>query len=1096
MHKIKKFKFFYFSLMICFLFGLMSKIDVNASDVNGTFELQILATSDLHGRFMPYEYASDSPNTKGSLAQIATKVKELKAQNPNTLVLDNGDTIQDNSAQLFLNDDIHPMIQAFNAIGYDAWNFGNHEFNFGVPTVQNIASQFNGAVLCGNVYKDGERLYDAYTIKTVNGVRVAIIGMVTPYITKWDGPNLVGYDVKNPAEETRLAIDEIKSKGLADIYIATIHESFDPEYGGDSARELAEKNPEISAVIAGHEHALFSDKTGGNAIIVEPGKYGEHLAKVDLTITKSGSKYSVTSKKAENILMDGVEADASLVSILTPAHNKALADARQVIGQLTDKDLVQANEVQGIVQAQLEDTPLVDLINTVQLHYGNENGAVPEDARRVSSAALFDANANAKKGKILKADTAKIYKYDNTLYTLKINGKLLKKYMEWSANYYNQFKPGDLTISFNPDIRIYNYDMFMGVDYKINISKKAGSRIEGLVYSSDKVPVKDSDVIYLTCNNYRANTQLLIDLFKGVKGVEVVYDSSSQPVSAVRDLIGKYISEVKGGKISTKDFFEKSWEVTGYSYDKALRSKAVELVNSGKITLPTSEDGRTPNIKSLTAKDLEAASNKKVTLISVNDFHGSVEESGKNIGIAKFADAVAKEKKENPNTVFLGSGDLYQGSAPSNLTKGSVVVDAFKKMNMVASAVGNHEFDWGVDLISEWSRKGGFDWLASNIYDKTTGKPVTWAKPTKVITVNGVKIGLIGIATPETEFKTLPANVETLEFRDPAKAATEWAKVLKNQNKVDVVIALTHLGGFQDSETGEITGEIKDFAKNVKSVDAVFFAHTHQYISGEINGIPVVQGGYQGRGFAKMDLVFSDKNKLVSIGTSYDELFTRTDLVENKEAKSVLDSYLKKLGPVLDEVIGSTTTELSHDTDASQVTPMGQVASMLLAKAGDTQIGIFNGGGIRTSLDAGDITMGEMYQIFPFDNTLVTMKLKGSELKKVIEHGIMSEDFRPGQFYGLNVWYDSSKSAGSRISHMELLDGTPVDMNKEYTVSSIDFLITGGDKYDFSGATEVVDTMIPLRDKLVDLIKDMKVIDFEYEENLIDGSASTSNKAA
>ncbi len=1094
MYKIKKIKFLCYSLILTLLFGLFASVNIYAADVNDTFDLQILATSDLHGRFMPFEYASNLPNTKGSLAQIATKVNELKAQNTNTLVLDNGDTIQDNSAQLFLNDKAHPMIQALNLIGYDTWTFGNHEFNFGVPTLQNVAAQFKGAVLCGNVYKDGERLYDAYTIKQVNGVRVAIIGMVTPHIVKWDGPNLQGYDVKNPADETRKVVDEIKASKLADIYIASLHMGYDGEYGnGDSAKEIAELCPEISAVIAGHEHALFADRTGGNAIIVEPGKYGEYMSKVDLTIQKSGSSYLVTNKKAENIKMDGVKTNEALASTLDGAHKKALRDANQVIGKLVDKDLAPKDEIKGIVQAQIQDTPVIDLINTVQLYYGKGNGAVPEGARHVTSAALFDANANAKKGDILKADTSKIYKYDNTLYTIKTTGKLLKKYMEWSARYYNQFKPGDLTISFNPDIRIYNYDMFSGVDYAINISKPEGSRIKNLVYSSDKVPVKDSDVLYLTVNNYRANTQLLNDLFKGEKGVEVVYDSSSENVSAVRDLIGLYIKDVKAGKISTTDFFVKNWEITGYTYDKKLRAKAVEMVNNGKITLPTSEDGRTPNVRSLTAADVE---NKKITLVSVNDFHGNVEESGKNVGIAKFADALAKVKEVNRNTVFLGSGDLFQGSAPSNLTKGAVVNDALKQMNMIASAIGNHEFDWGVDLIPEWSKKGGYDWLASNIYDKATGQPVTWAKPTKVIEVEGVKIGLIGIATPETAYKTLPSNVADLEFRDPAKAANEWAKVLKQRDKVNIVIALTHLGGFQDATTKEITGEIKDFAMNIKNVDAVFFAHTHQFINGKINNIPVVQGGYYGRGLAQMDLVFDGKNKIASINTKYDELFTRTDLAANKEAKAILDSYLTKLGPTLNEVIGSTTTELAHDTDNMQVTPLGQVSSMFLAKAGNCQIGIFNGGGIRTSLNAGDITMGEMYQIFPFDNTLVTMKLKGSDLKRVIEHGIMSTDFRPGQFYGINVWYDESKPAGNRISSMRLLDGTPIEMDKEYTVASIDFLMAKGDNYDFSGATDVIDTMIPVRDKLVELIKEMKVIDFKYEQNLINGADTSINDKA
>lgn len=170
------------------------------------------------------------------------------------------------------------------------------------------------------------------------------------------------------------------------------------------------------------------------------------------------------------------------------------------------------------------------------------------------------------------------------------------------------------------------------------------------------------------------------------------------------------------------------------------------------------------------ANNKEDSNVKTINIVTLNDYHGLVKEAGKDIGIAKFTETINEFKKENPNTIVLGAGDLFQGTALSNLNYGAPINEMVKELGVIASAVGNHEFDWGIDKIAKWAKEGGYEWLASNIYDKKTGEPVTWAKPYKMLEVDGVKIGLIGLATPETAYKTKPSNVEGLEFRDPIKA--------------------------------------------------------------------------------------------------------------------------------------------------------------------------------------------------------------------------------------------------------------------------------------------------------------------------------------
>ena len=203
---------------------------VFAAEENKT--IQILGTSDLHGWFVSHDYASNQENKKGGLTQISTVVKEMKAQNSRTMVVDAGDTIQDNMSDLYINDEIHPMIYAMDEIGYSSWTLGNHEFNYGSEVIERVVTQpKNMKVLCGNVYKaDGTLLGEPYTVVNLDGIRVANIGMTTPNIMKWDGPKLEGYKVTNPIVETKKAIEKIKSNNEADIIIATVHMGKDKEY--------------------------------------------------------------------------------------------------------------------------------------------------------------------------------------------------------------------------------------------------------------------------------------------------------------------------------------------------------------------------------------------------------------------------------------------------------------------------------------------------------------------------------------------------------------------------------------------------------------------------------------------------------------------------------------------------------------------------------------------------------------------------------------------------------------------------------------------------------------------------------------------------
>lgn len=187
----------------------------------------------------------------------------------------------------------------------------------------------------------------------------------------------------------------------------------------------------------------------------------------------------------------------------------------------------------------------------------------------------------------------------------------------------------------------------------------------------------------------------------------------------------------------------------------------------------------------LAALGVKAALKDKedVHIIYFNDFHGNITEeiTGKkrNMGMAKMVGYVNEFKATHPNTIVLSGGDNYQGTADSNLTFGKPVTAMMKGMNTQASAVGNHEFDWGYEKIKGWAKDGSFKYLASNIYDRKTNKPVSWASPYMIIKKSGIKIGIIGLAHPDTPSLAKAEYVENFEFRDPVKSANEWVKYLK-----------------------------------------------------------------------------------------------------------------------------------------------------------------------------------------------------------------------------------------------------------------------------------------------------------------------------
>jgi 2',3'-cyclic-nucleotide 2'-phosphodiesterase/3'-nucleotidase len=557
-----------------------------AEDTTAT--VTILQTSDMHGMVNPFDYAANK-ETATSMAHVATIVKQERAADPDLLLIDTGDSIQANYIQEFRNEDVHPMIAAMNALDYDAWVLGNHEFNFEFSSLERAIDAFGGDVLAANIRKDGQRWQEPYHIYDVDGVKVAIFGIDAPHIPQWEKSDPTHYNnmtFTTPMEETGVVLKELEGK--ADVIIGAFHYGLEGEYNTEGMEQVVKAYADqLDGVFIGHAHADV-DETIAGVPVLEPGNNGKYVGKMTFTLAKKDGKWTVEADQTTSELLDSsaVQPDDAFMKEMKGLHEKSLAMASKPVGEVAETFMDPVYLLPGIPRAIIEDNPITDLVNMVQM---KESGA------DVSLAALFTENANLEKGPFLHRDSVKIYKYDNTLFAVKVTGKQLKAIMERQAgDFFNQYQPGDVTISFNPNIRMYNYDMFAGVNYEIDISKPAGSRIVNVTYKG--APLADDQTLVLALNNYRYGGLVSAGL---IHEADVVYEGG-----AVRDMITEYVAAL-GAPL--EPVCDHNWKIVGADLNDPQKDLIYEKVRSGELTVPTSEDGRTPNVASLNGPALRAA---------------------------------------------------------------------------------------------------------------------------------------------------------------------------------------------------------------------------------------------------------------------------------------------------------------------------------------------------------------------------------------------------------------------------------------------------------------------------------------------------------
>ena len=549
--------------LLCSLFALSAVSTAMAQEVN----IKLLGTSDVHGRIVPWSYGADVEDKSGSYAQIATYVKDVRKNNKNVVLVEVGDAIQDNQIEVFAKDKKyyknHPVPKVLNEMNYDIFVLGNHEFNFGMKALDEILKDIKAKKLTANFYhkKNDKRYIDATTIIEKDGVKLGIIGLSTPMSAKFeeDTGNLKDMKFTSPTEEARTQVEKLKAKGV-DAIIAVTHMGIDNENNipDTGMRDVINAVDGIDVVIAGHMHKDVPSETIKNTLITEPHRYGTVVSEVNLTFDINDKKeVKLVKKESKTVPVKALEADKKIVEIYKPYHEKLRELNNVVIGQ-TANEMVPQETKHGVSAAFSKDTGLSSFINDVEQHYSGAD---------VVTFSFDHQKARMDKGDIKKKDIIFNYRYaggDVTVYEM--TGKQLKEYMEWSANYFDTIQPGDTEYRYNAErkkSKYVTYDIFGGVNYKIDLRNPKGSKIVDLTLADGK-PVTDDMKLKVGMNSYRfAQLNGKGGIWEGQE-IPVLWESKvamGREKGTIQNMMIDYITNVKKGKID--GLSHNRWEIIG-----------------------------------------------------------------------------------------------------------------------------------------------------------------------------------------------------------------------------------------------------------------------------------------------------------------------------------------------------------------------------------------------------------------------------------------------------------------------------------------------------------------------------------------------------
>lgn len=426
----------------------------------------------------------------------------------------------------------------------------------------------------------------------------------------------------------------------------------------------------------------------------------------------------------------------------------------------------------------------------------------------------------------------------------------------------------------------------------------------------------------------------------------------------------------------------------------------------------------------------------------LNDTHGAILNDGNELGLARIGNYIKKTKDEN--SIFLTGGDILQGQLISNTNKGALMMEVFNNLELDAFVIGNHEFDWGLDVVLQYfdpnttGIKANFPILGANVKQKNNGQRPEFIDSHTIIQRGNYKIGIIGVIGDGQESSIMRLRVKDYYFSDAYTAVQETVNEIKN--KVDFILVVSHDGNSTFNQK----------VSQLPKVFGIFNGHSHVQYSGHLNKIPYIQSGANAEAVGQVDLKFDKSYGLRLINSDAKNINRHPYLnAEDDEIKSIIDSYYNEISHLYTEIIIHASSFLSRDD-------LAYFSAKLMAKVTNSVFGFQNRGGTRAAISQGPITGSDVFKVFPFDNQIISAEIMGRDLKSLINN--------------------------NEYSYLDIELST-IENNQYYRVATNDYLFYS--EYNERYFASVYDESViygDLYETFYNYLVNLKTLDYEYFE--------------